>query len=246
MGKMFSGLKTDGVEKQEDRLGGFAPLASGIYDGTIKTAYAGKSPAGAQSVTLVIGIGSTEYRETIYITNTKGENFYADKQDPKKKILSQGYSTIDDICLFTTEEPLAEQETETKVVKAWNSAERKEMNTEVPMLVGLIGKPIKLAILQTKEWKQVKQGDVYVDSTDIRLSNSIDKTFHPETGRTVNEYMHETETADFLAAWSAKNNGVTRDKTRGGSAGSAAGAAAGTSGTGSPLGGQKKSLFGNK
>lgn len=245
MGKMFSNLKTEGVEKQADRLGGFAPLASGIYDGVIKTAYAGASAAGAQSVTLVIGIGTSEYRETVYVTNTKGENFYADKQDPKKKILNQGYSTIDDICMFTTEEPLSEQETETKVVKAWNSAERKEMNTEVPMLVGLIGKPIKLAILQTKEWKQVKQGDQYVDSTEIRLTNSIDKTFHPETGRTVNEYMHDIGTADFMTAWSAKNTGVTRDKTRGGS-GSTAAAATGTAGTGSPLSGTKKSLFGNK
>ena len=104
MGKLFSNLKTDGVEKSEDRVGGYSSLATGIYNGVIKTAYAGQSDGGARNVTLVIDIKGTEYRETIYITNKAGDNFYADKQDPNKKVLMPGYSTVDDICMFTTEQ----------------------------------------------------------------------------------------------------------------------------------------------
>jgi hypothetical protein len=247
MGKMFADMSTEGVEKAEDRVGGYSPLTTGIYDAVIKTAYAGKSSAGARNITLVLDIKGQEYRETIYISNKKGENFYPDKQDPKKKILMPGFSTIDDICLFTTERPLAEQDTETKVVKAWSSADRKEVNTEVPMLVDLLDKPIKVAIQQTKEFKQVLQGGEYVDTNETRTSNTIEKALHPETGRTVNEYMHGVETAEYMKTWGDRNNGVVRDKTRGAAG---AGPAAGSTGTGSPFakadGAAKKSLFGNK
>lgn len=231
MGKMFANLKTDGVEKQEDRLGGgYEPFESGVYDGVIKLAYVGQAESGAQSVTLNIDIGGKEYRETVYVTNKKGENFFVDKQDSKKKTLLPGYSLIDDISLFCTEQPLSEQETEPKIVKLYNYDEKKELNTEVPMLVDFIGKPIKLAIQKVTEFKAVKQGDAYVDTAETRDTNNIEKVFHPETGRTVNEYLHGVMTDDFHQAWKKKNTGVTRDKTRGKTP------VAGAAGTGSPFG----------
>lgn len=245
MGKMFGNLTTENLEEAEDRLGGGnEPLPSGVYDAVIKMAYAGQSQGGAHNVTLILDIGGRELRETVYITNRNGENFYADKQDKSKKHPLPGFTLIDDICMFATEEPISEQDTAMKMVKVYDFDEKKEVPTEVPVLTGLLNKPITVAVLREITVKQ-KRGDdgVYRDTNETRTQNTIDKAFHPETKRTINEYRHEVTTPEFHDAWVAKNAGKDRDRT-GGKTG------AGASGTGRPgaAGGAaatpKKKLFG--
>lgn len=241
---LFKNLTTDGLEEQEDKLGGgFEAVASDAYDAIIKNAYAGESQGGAKNVTVIADLNGTEFRETIYITNRNGENFYLSKDDKKNKIPLPGFTTIDDICLLTTGEPLSEQEAEPKMVKVYNPEEKKELPTEVPVLTALLGKPVKLGILREIEFKQKKGDDGnYHDTDETRTSNTINKVFHHETGRTVNEYRHEVEDPEFLTAWIEKNKGKDRDKTKGKSSNAGSGA----SGSGKPGGEKsaKKSLFG--
>lgn len=243
MGKMFSGLSTEGMETPEDKVGGgFQPLPSDIYDAKILMVYAGKARnSDAQNINVHMTINDQEHRETIYITNRNGENFYKDKVTGKPTPLP-GFTTVDDLCLFVTEAGLAEQETEPKTVKLYNFDEQKEVPTEVPMLTALMGAEVKVALLRVIEDKR-KQGDDgdYHPTGETRTFNSIDKVFHPETGRTVNEYRHGVESAEFAEAWMTKNTGKDRNKAKG--ANGAGGA--GTSGTGAPgaAQSQKKKLF---
>ena len=51
---MFNNLTNEGLEEPQDRLGGFAPLETGIYTGEIKALYGGKSAGGATSLTVIV------------------------------------------------------------------------------------------------------------------------------------------------------------------------------------------------
>lgn len=252
MGKMFSNLTTDNLEQSEDRLGGgFEALPSGVYDGKIKLAYVGHANSSkATSINLHIDVDGKEVRETIWITNRDGENFYVDKQDAKKRHPLPGFTTVDDICLLTTGEGLADQDFEEKIVKQYDATERKEMNKPAKVAINLLGKAIKIGLLREIVDKQKKDDSGnYVNTGETRTENTIDKVFHPETGRTVNEYRHEVETAEFLKAWEEKNAGKDRNK----ATGLSGGAGGGATGTGRPnpfgqaAGGEpKKKLFGAK
>lgn len=90
---IFGNLQTEGFEGEKDVLGGGGTVESGAYDGVVELAYVGKSQSSdAQNVTFNIKLDNGFYvRETIYVTNKKGENFYPDKNDAKKKHLLPGF-----------------------------------------------------------------------------------------------------------------------------------------------------------
>ena len=212
MNALFGSLTTDGLEEVTDRLGGFQPFDTDIYAGTIKAMYAGQADSGARNVTVIADFGGREYRETIYVTNKKGENFFLNKQDPKKKVPLPGFTTIDDICLIATGKPLAEQTAEDKVIKVWDRDAGAEIPKTVPMLVDCLNQPIKLGIVRQLENKSEKSGDEYVPTAETREINFIDKVFHPEMNMTVVEAKNGAEKATFHDSWLERNKGETRDK----------------------------------
>lgn len=258
MSKMFGKLTTDNLEQAEDRLGGGAEaVPSNAYDATIKMMYVTTSSGGAMAMNIVVDAAGKELKFQEWITNKKGENFYPDKNDPKKKNPLPGFTNVNDICLLTTGEELCEQPTEEKIVKIYNFEEKKEIPTPVQVLTNTIGAPIKLGVLREISAVQKKDdsgeyADVLDDNGKVktRTQNVLDKVFHAETGRTVNEYKHEVETAEFLTAWVERNKDKDRNRVKS----SGEGAAGGATGSGRPSpfgaaaqgGEKKKSLFGAK
>jgi len=210
---ILGNLTTDGLEEAQDRLGGFAPLDTDIYTGTIKAAYAGESQGGAKNVTLLLDLGGREYRETIYITNKKGENWFTNKQDPSKKVPLPGFTTIDDLCMVTTGKALSEQAVEDKVLNIWDPEQKKELPKSVPVLTELTGQECMVGIVKQTVNKNEKVNGEYVPTSDTRDENVIEKVFHGPTKMTVPEAKQGAETAVFHDTWIAKNKGVTRDRT---------------------------------
>lgn len=215
---LFGNLKRDDAERPDDSLGGFSARESGIYSGTIANMYAGAAASGARNVTIIfMDEAGKEYRETIYVTNKKGENFYMGGQNKDKKVLLPGFVTVDDICLIATGKGLAEQDSEEKIVKIYDPQEKKELPKNTPVLIETIGKPISLAILKNLENKTVKSGDAYVPDYEAdgtpktRETNSIDKAFDTESHKTVSEALNDRE-AEFWGKWSERNTGKTRDR----------------------------------
>lgn len=245
---IFSGMTTEGLEETQDRVGGFAPHDTDAYDSEIKIAYAGESTGGAKFIAFVFDTGSREYRETVYYTNRKGENFFKNKDDPTKKVPLPGFTTVNDICLVTTDKPLADQATEEKVVKVWDSDAKAEVPKSVPVLVDLIGKKVTLGIVKQLENKTEKQGHEYVPVADTRETNVIEKVFHEPTKGTVVEARSGQEAGTFYKTWVERNKGNTRDRRtikegQGGTTGRPNAAAQ----AGPPQSGQaapRKSLFG--
>lgn len=219
----FQNLSNDGLEAASDRLGGnFGTIDTDVYTGTIKAAYAGKSQGGAHSITAVLDITvggqKREYKETIYVTNRQGENFYPDKTDANKKQPLPGFTTANDLALLSTGLGLNQQEFEERVINVYDPAQSKEVPTKVQMAVSMVGKPISVAIIRETKLKQVKDNNGnYVDNTngETRDENRIDKVFHAESGRTVSEVTRKLEKGEFIEQWREKNKGVTRDKTKG-------------------------------
>lgn len=213
---LLAGLTTDeSIKESKDSVGGgFTAKPSGIYDAVVKVAYITVAVSGAKAVNLIADINGAEYRETIYITNKKGQNFYVSEDGTKNYL--PGFTTVNDLALLTTGQPLASAATENKVIKIWNKDQAKEVPTEVPCITALHGKPIKLGILEEITFKQTKDGNGnYVDTAETRTSNVINKVFHASTGKTVNEYKAKTETAEFIDKWKEKWDGKPNDKTAG-------------------------------
>lgn len=209
---LFGDLKNDGLEESQDRLGGFSVLETDIYTGPIKMMYAGQAASGARSITLIVEHDGKEYRETIYITNKKGENFFLNKEDKTKKVPLPGFTTIDDICLVTSGKPLSEQGSEEKMVKVYDPDAKKELPKSVPVLTGLLGQIVSLAIVKQLENKSTKVNGEYQPNAETREINLIDKVFHTETKLTVAEARHGAEEATFWDSWLKKNKGKERDK----------------------------------
>ena len=245
---IFGNLTNEGLEETTDRLGGFQIRATDIYPATIKAAYAGQSDGGARNVTIVVELPDGEYSETIYVTNKKGENWFLNQNDKSKKVPLPGFTTIDDICLVTTGKPLAEQDSEEKVVKIYDFDERKELPKAVPMLVDLIGQTLFLGIVQQtvdKNQKNESTGE-YEPTGETRDENVIEKVFHDPTKMTVVEARQGATEPVFFEKWLSKNKGIVRNKAKGADG---KGTQSGRPGGGAPqsgAGGQKKtsSLFG--
>jgi hypothetical protein len=260
---LFGNMTTEGLEESEDRLGGggYAAKDSDLYTGEIKAFYAGKSAKGANNMTIILtggDFGSNEYRETVYFTNVKGENYFLNKDDKTKKVPLPGFNIVDDICLIAGDAPLSETDFEEKVMNVYNPEQKKELPTKVQMATGLLGKTISVGILKTKENQTEKQGDQYVPKADgsTREVNHIDKVFHTETQATVAEIReHQKKLATdpnaqleprFWGSWVERNKGRVVDKVAKDNAPpSRSGGAAPQAGAGS-TGSAKTSLFGNK
>jgi hypothetical protein len=213
MSKLFSHLSADGHEPTVDRLGGSEALPSGVYEALIKLAYAGQSASGAHNVTLVLDVDGRELRETIYFTSRTGDTFFLNKRDPSKKESLPGFVTLNDICLCLTEKGLLEQDSEEKTVKVYNSDQRKEVPTPVPVLKDLVGKKILLGILREIVDREKKNDSgVYVPTGETRTQNTIDRVFHPQTRQTVVEARQGVTEPAFHDLWKSHNDGKDRNR----------------------------------
>jgi hypothetical protein len=210
---LFGKLTSEGLEKSQDRLGGFSPLDSGVYIAKIKALYAGQSSGGAMSITLLAELqNGKEYRETVYVTNKEGKNFFLNKDDRTKKVPLPGFTVADDLCLIATGKPLAEQDTEEKVINVYDYETKKELPKSVPMIVEAIGQEVSLGIIKQVVNKNVKQGTEYVATAETREENFIDKVFHPTLKLSVAEARNGQDEPKFQEAWIARNKDQIRDK----------------------------------
>ena len=213
---IFSTLSTENLEQAKDTLGGgYSPLESGSYDAKITAAYVTMSAKDAMAINLVCDIDGREYREQLWITNSKGENFFINKKTHSKVPLP-GFTIVNDICLCTVGQELKELDTTPRVFKIYDYDAKQEMPKEVPTIIDIMGKEITLGILKQIVDKNVKNdAGEYVPSGETREENVIDKVFHYETKMTVSEAKDGRKEAAFHGKWVAKNTGNTRNKAKG-------------------------------
>lgn len=250
---VFGNLTNDGLEETNDRLGGFNIRETNVYPATIKVAYAGQSQGGAKNVTVVVTLPDGEYNETVYVTNKQGENWFLNPNDRTKKVPLPGFTTIDDICLVTTGNPLSAQPTEEKVVKVYDYDEKKELPKSVQVLTELTGKTVLLGIVKETVDKNAKNDSTgeYEPTGETRDQNVISKVFHDPSKVTVVE-AREAQKANrdaeavFHDKWLDKNKGqvINRAKGAGDGKGGAPRGNAGAPQSGQTTAKKTNSLFG--
>lgn len=212
----FDNLTNDGLERQGDSLGsGRQVFPSDIYDMKIKYAYAGKSNGGAMFVTVVgnlLTANNAEYQETFYITNKQGVNSF---EKNGKRFPLPGFTVIDDMCCFGDKKHLSQQSTEDKIIERYDAEAKGMVQVSVPVITGLTGKTVSVAIRQIKEYKRKKFDDGYKTISETIEINQIDKVFDNTTHKTANEMIDKKEKAEFYDTWLNANKGVIKDKTKG-------------------------------
>lgn len=212
----FSDVKsTDNLEEVKDSVGAsYAPLPSGVYDATIKYAYTGEAKSGAKNITFGFDIDGREYTETLYVTNKKKETFYTKEG---KNYPLPSFTTANDISRLALKgKQITSLTTQEKILELYDYESRGKKKTAVDVFTDLMGKTVKLGIKQVKAFKQVKdQSGNYVDSDEIRESNAIDKVFHADNNKTVNELLAKKESAEFITEWKTKWENSVDDKTKG-------------------------------
>lgn len=227
---VLSNMKSEGLEQQEDRLGGFQLRTTGIYkDAEIKLAYLTKSTGGAYGLNLTFQLPSGEYREnTIYFTNKQGENFYFTKDEKgnltNKKAQLPGFNLINNLCRVALGKELSELDTEEKTVKIYDRDEKKELPKSVDCIVELHGAKVALAIVEQMVDKTEKDDNTneYIPTGESRDENVIQHFFHNDTLATANEIETYTkaeaegkplpELGYFASQWDEKYSGKKQDK----------------------------------
>ena len=222
---MFDTLTTDAsIQSDGDNLGGsrYGTLDSAIYPFDIKLAYGSISNGGAKALNLVLETeDGKELKAQLWLTSATakgGQNFYMAK-DPKtgqktiKKYLP-GFELADHLCLMTLGKHIAQVKPETKTIMLYDFSQRKEVPTEVPMVTELLGKKIFAGVIKQTVSKRVKDANGnYVDSTETRDENEIDKFFHYPSGLTVTEAEAKMTEPVFKGQWDEKWTGQVKDKT---------------------------------
>ena len=185
---------------------------SGVYQGTIKNAFIGKSSGGATSVSLEVKLdsGKTIF-ETIYVTNREGNNTY--EKDGVIGYLP-GFLTVNQIALFATGKDLyeLEPELEERIVKQYDSKAGKQVDKPAMVIVPLLEQPILVAIKEVRENKtKAGDGNKRIILAEDRVYNTIDKVFHPSTFHTQAELEQDKE-ATYIDTWKKDNEGKLDDR----------------------------------
>jgi hypothetical protein len=244
---MFDKFKKQGdssVQKSQDRVGGFVPIPSGIYEAVIKQLWFGEYGSGAAYMDLQLEAAGKTFRERILLSDRNGNNFWT--KDGKSTFFD-GFMALDAICLFLTGEDFAAnmENIEQKMVKVYNAEQKKEVPTEVPVLANVLGETIKVAILQ-RTVDVTKKGDdgQYHPTGETRDENTLSKVLDMDTNRTVTEIIDEVESPVYADAWLARWEGKVSNEAKGAKAG-----AGGTAGKPAASGGSKgrgSGMFGKK
>lgn len=230
--------------EESDNLGGRSLLESNIYKLKVKLAYLMKSGGGATGLTVLFnGEDGSEYRETVYITNKKGEVFYVNGKNEKNYL--PGFNMANSLAMLTTGKGITELDTETKTINVWNKDSKAELPTPVEMVMDLLEQEVYVGILKQKEDKQTLVGDKYVPTGETREVNVMDKLFCAKEKfdkLTSVEIRAKAETPVFYNDWLKKWEGQTRDKSTG--AAGQAGAPGKAGGVTAPASKPAASLFG--
>lgn len=185
---------------------------SGVYQGTVKNAFIGKSSGGATSVSLEVKLdsGKTIF-ETIYVTNREGNNTYE-----KEGVIGYlpGFLTVNQIVLFATGKDLfeLESELEERIVKQYDSKAGKQVDKPAMVIVPLLEQPILVAIKEVRENKtKAGDGNKRITLAEDRVYNTIDKVFHPSTFHTQAE-LEQGKEATYIETWKKDNEGKLDDR----------------------------------
>lgn len=237
-------LKTaDKVEAPTDRLGGSNVRKSDVNTFVFKNMYFLPSDKGAMMcyVTLTDESGQ-DYREALCVASGDAKDNSPTYVNNGKTYFLPGYNIVNAMTMLVLETDITDIETETNVVKHYDKGAKKEVPTEVEVVVDIIGQSVQLAIKHAAKNKQEQVNGKWVDINEKREFNEIDSVFHEGTDQTLSEALEELE-ATHKEAWLTKNKDKVFDTFKEVSGGVKNGGNSLTSQKGNAASGTKKSTM---
>jgi hypothetical protein len=141
------------------------------------------------------------------------KNYYVDKEGNQKYL--PGFLLANSLGLLTVGKEIGELAgaAENKVVKLYSFTEKKEVPTEVPVLVELLGQEIYAAVIKQVVDKNAKAADgSYQPTGETREENEIDKFFRAKDKMTTAEIRAGAEEPAFFNTWKEKWAGQVKDR----------------------------------
>lgn len=200
-------------EVEKDTLGGGGPLATDVYDLTLKAAYMDAAKSKAISVNLLLETSNgRRVNVTEYITSgeAKGCKPYYEKDG--KKFPLPGYAKINTLCQLLTGKTIDQLSTEDKVLKLYDFTARQETNQTKKVITELTGKTLQAGVFKVIEDKKSKNEATgnYDPTGETREVNEVVKFFNTE-GKTLEETLSGKD-ATFKQEWLTAHQGKTKDK----------------------------------
>lgn len=215
---LLKNLKMDSsIQEEKDSLGS-SLLDSGVYDCKVITAYLSQASSGALS--LVVNFKTTtdkSFRQTFWLTSGKekgSQNFYLNKSGEKKYL--PGFILGNHLTQLTLGKPISEVGTETKVINLYSSEAKKEVPTSVAMVMDLLNKEIKVAVLKqlvNKTSKNTTTG-AYEATNEIKEENEVVKFFRASDSFTISEIDNNATEATFITEWRKKWDNKINNKVK--------------------------------
>lgn len=213
---LLKSLATDStIADERDSLGGSRVLNSGLYLFTVTLAYIQVAASGALGLVLGLKTDAGELRQTLWMSSGKdkgGKNYY--EKDGKKTYLP-GFLLAQSLALLTVGKEISDLDTEKKVVNLYNAEAKKEVPTQVDMVMDLIGQEIYGGVLKQLVDKTKKNDATgqYEPTGETREENELDKFFRAKDKLTTAEIRAGLTEAVFADQWAEKNTGNVRDRT---------------------------------
>lgn len=215
---LLNGLTIENeIQGVRDSVGNYI-RSSDLYPCTITMAYLLKSKGGALGVHCTFKDATdVEYKQSLWITSgtAKGGKNYFERNG--KKTYLPSFSTFQDICLLTVGKQPPNMQTEDKLLKIWNSEQRAEVPTTVPVLMELLGKKVTLGILEITEDVTTKDEATskYLPTGETKQINDINRVFRSKDNLTSVEIQGKVTEAEFYKLWSDKWKDVVQMKAKG-------------------------------
>ncbi|RLB94478.1 MAG: hypothetical protein DRH26_01130 [Deltaproteobacteria bacterium] len=199
------------------------PLPTDIYNLIIKYAYGEKSKGGAMGIhTVFTTPEGREIKATEYITSgdKKGNKTYYEKDKKnddgsvtKEQFNLPGFSAIDSLCHLVIGKGILDCGSEMKTINLYDYDAKKEVPTEVNMLMELVGKAVCGAVLHQIQDKTAKNAQTgkYEPTGKTYATNVVDKFLNAADRKTASEIKNGLD-GDFADKWLAKWKGQIDDQ----------------------------------
>lgn len=235
------GIEFDNEAKAgEDVVGGFKVYPTNIYQATIVNAYAENSSS-SKAMGLHIEVelaGQGKYRETIWVSNGQGQNYYTDKKTGEKRLLP-GFNEANALAYLAAGKSLSELASQPIVIRVKDKDLDAEVNKTVQSFPELNGKQIALCLVHQIVNRNAKNEATgkYEPTAETREENRIEKVLRAD-GVTFNEMQANDTSLKFATEWKKVNEGKIINRVK-----QVAGTVAGTGATGGGTGAASGGLF---
>ena len=186
-----------GLDLNDTLVSTYTTLPSDVYDATIKSNYFTKAMSGTTESNITLTINGSDKDFKLYVCFK--ETGTPIKTVNGNKIVMPGYRTLNSLVYCATGKSVEQlqQVPKTAQIKDWSTGETKPIMADA--LVGVEGKPIKVAIKNLLKHKNAKVNGIYVPTTETRAINEIDLPFNSD-GFSASELVKGLP-ATMLNAW---------------------------------------------